>query len=76
MPNPFCHIELQTNDTDKAKDFYSQLFDWKLLSNYDNSKPFFLSGGIGLETVVEIKNLNGLNLYAIDVNSKFEIKPG
>ncbi len=29
MPNPFCHIELQTDDTDKAKDFYGQLFDWK-----------------------------------------------
>ena len=30
MPNPFCHIELSTTDPDKAKEFYSQLFDWKL----------------------------------------------
>ena len=30
MPNPFCHIELNTTDPDKAKEFYSQLFDWKL----------------------------------------------
>jgi uncharacterized protein len=30
MANPFVHIELQTNDPSKAKDFYSKLFDWKL----------------------------------------------
>lgn len=30
MANPFVHIELQTKDLDKAKDFYSKLFDWKL----------------------------------------------
>jgi uncharacterized protein len=30
MANPFIHIELNTTDVDKAKDFYKQLFDWKL----------------------------------------------
>jgi predicted enzyme related to lactoylglutathione lyase len=30
MPNPFVHIELSTNDLDKAKKFYSALLDWKL----------------------------------------------
>jgi predicted enzyme related to lactoylglutathione lyase len=30
MANPFVHVELQTNDLKKAKDFYSKLFDWKL----------------------------------------------
>ena len=30
MPNPFVHVELATTDVDKAKNFYSQLFDWKL----------------------------------------------
>jgi uncharacterized protein len=30
MPNPFCHVELNTNDVNKAKNFYSKLFDWKL----------------------------------------------
>ena len=30
MANPFCHVELSTNDVSKAKQFYSQLFDWKL----------------------------------------------
>ena len=30
MANPFVHIELQTNDLAKAKEFYGKLFDWKL----------------------------------------------
>ena len=29
MPNPFCHVELNTTDVPKAKAFYSELFDWK-----------------------------------------------
>jgi uncharacterized protein len=30
MANSFVHVELLTNDVDKAKDFYKRLFDWKL----------------------------------------------
>jgi predicted enzyme related to lactoylglutathione lyase len=30
MANPFAHVELQTNDVDKAKKFFTGLFDWKL----------------------------------------------
>jgi predicted enzyme related to lactoylglutathione lyase len=30
MPNPFVHVELNTTDLDKSKEFYGQLFDWKL----------------------------------------------
>ena len=30
MANPFVHVELNTQDVGKAKDFYSKLFDWKL----------------------------------------------
>ncbi len=53
-------------------------FDWSVLKNYPYSKPFFLSGGIGLEDVIEIKKIkdSGLPIYAVDVNSKFESKPG
>nr|WP_091205687.1 phosphoribosylanthranilate isomerase [Flavobacterium xueshanense] len=53
-------------------------FDWKVLENYPSNKPFFLSGGIGInemDAVNEILKTN-LPLYAIDVNSKFEIEPG
>ena len=30
VANPFCHVELNTTDVKKAKDFYSKLFEWKL----------------------------------------------
>jgi uncharacterized protein len=30
MANPFVHVELNTTDLDKAKDFYRRLFDWQL----------------------------------------------
>jgi predicted enzyme related to lactoylglutathione lyase len=30
MANAFVHIELNTTDPEKAKAFYSKLFDWKL----------------------------------------------
>lgn len=53
-------------------------FDWKILNQYNSTKPFFLSGGIGLEEIEIIKEISKTNLpiYAIDVNSKFEIEPG
>ncbi len=55
-------------------------FNWDILMDYPYSKPYFLSGGIGLN---EIENLKAFKkspaskyCYAIDVNSKFEIEPG
>jgi phosphoribosylanthranilate isomerase len=53
-------------------------FDWTVLENYPSQKPFFLSGGIGLEELEAVKEILKTNLpiYAIDVNSKFEIEPG
>ncbi len=29
MPGSFVHLELNTDDTDRAKEFYQQLFGWK-----------------------------------------------
>jgi len=51
-------------------------FDWNLLKNYSESIPFFLAGGIGVDNIQELKNLNLSKLYAIDINSKFESEPG
>lgn len=51
-------------------------FDWNILQRYSLKLPFFLSGGIDLQSLAAIKNLQIPQLYAIDVNSKFEIKPG
>lgn len=54
------------------------VFDWKVLKKYSSSKPFFLSGGIGLDEIEKVKKIleADLPVYAIDVNSKFETKPG
>ena len=30
MPHPFVHVELNTPDVAKAKEFYQKLFEWKL----------------------------------------------
>jgi phosphoribosylanthranilate isomerase len=53
-------------------------FDWKVLEKYPSKKPFFLSGGIGLDEIDLINEIlkTDLPIYAIDLNSKFEIEPG
>jgi phosphoribosylanthranilate isomerase len=51
-------------------------FNWKLLANYKLNKPYFLSGGIDLEHAAVIKKITDPRLYAIDINSRFEIEPG
>lgn len=55
-------------------------FDWEVLKNYPSQKPFFLSGGIGLITLEQLKEFKQTKAsrfcHAIDVNSKFEIEPG
>ena len=51
-------------------------FNWSVLKNYPSTKPYFLSGGIGLENVDQLqefkKSTAASYCYAVDVNSKFE----
>ena len=55
-------------------------FDWKVLKDYPSTKPYFLSGGIGLNEMVDVKSFLRKNeskyCHAIDINSRFEKKPG
>jgi phosphoribosylanthranilate isomerase len=51
-------------------------FKWEALSNYSGKTPFFLSGGIGPADAAIIKEIQHPALYGIDLNSKFETKPG
>jgi phosphoribosylanthranilate isomerase len=55
-------------------------FDWSVLENYNLAKPYFLSGGIGLENLEELKLFlakdYAKNCFAIDCNSKLEVSPG
>jgi len=51
-------------------------FNWDCLKNYSLKTPYFLSGGIGLNDVDRILEINLDNLIGVDINSQFEIKPG
>lgn len=53
-----------------------EIFDWKLLEKYPYEMSYFLSGGISADNLAEIKLIGDQRLYAVDLNSKFEIKPG
>ena len=55
-------------------------FDWNVLENYHFNVPYFLSGGIGTTEIDGLKEFlkspAAKKCYAIDVNSRFEKKPG
>ena len=58
--------------------------NWTLLKEYPSVKPFFLSGGIGLEQLNDLQKFYAYFgkigkqhlLYAVDINSAFESEPG
>lgn len=50
-------------------------FNWNILNGYKGSKPFFLSGGIGPEDYSSILAISHPQLFAVDINSGFEIEP-
>lgn len=52
-----------------------QKFNWNLLQNYQLPVPFFLSGGIKPADVEALSVFNHKQLYALDINSGFEINP-
>lgn len=53
-----------------------QKFDWSVLETYIGKTPFFLSGGISIDDVNEIKKIKHPQFYGIDLNSKFEKEAG
>ena len=52
-----------------------QKFNWQILDNYQLNVPFFLSGGIGPDDLNTIREFSHPQLFGIDINSGFEIKP-
>lgn len=51
-------------------------FNWSWMEKYKGTTPFFISGGIGPTDTGQISQLIHPALYAVDVNSRFEIRPG
>jgi len=51
-------------------------FDWGVLDQYHLNVPFFLSGGISLDNLDEVKKITHPQFYGVDLNSRFETEPG
>lgn len=51
-------------------------FDWEILEQYSLEKPYFLSGGLSADNLAEITQIDDRRLYALDLNSRFELEPG
>ncbi|MGK6341638.1 phosphoribosylanthranilate isomerase [Chryseobacterium sp. DT-3] len=63
-------------DTDsKAFGGTGKQFDWAVLNELKIPLPYFLSGGISEENIENIRLLEK-KPFVIDINSKFELKPG
>ena len=51
-------------------------FNWTMLDEYTGETPFLLSGGIAPDDAEAIRKIKHPKLVGIDLNSKFEVKPG
>jgi phosphoribosylanthranilate isomerase len=51
-------------------------FNWELLNEYNLNVPYFLSGGLSLDNLGEVKQIEHPQFYGIDLNSRFETEPG
>jgi phosphoribosylanthranilate isomerase len=50
-------------------------FDWNLLSSYRGNTPFFLTGGIGPQSLEALKEFEHPMWIGVDLNSRFESSP-
>lgn len=63
-------------DTDsKAFGGTGRTFDWQILNQLKIPKSYFLSGGISLENISQLPDINN-QPFALDINSKFESEAG
>lgn len=71
---PFCSFFLFDNKTLQFEGSGEPL-DLEILKDYDNTVPYFIAGGMDLQKFRKLETLD-YPVYGIDVNAKFEIKPG
>ena len=50
-------------------------FDWSVLTHYEGTTPFLLSGGIGPNDANRVRVFSHPQLAGIDLNSRFEVAP-
>ncbi len=53
-----------------------KMFDHSILSGYTLDRDFILSGGLSPEDSTYISSMQSDRMIAVDLNSRFEIKPG
>ena len=51
-------------------------FDWSLLSSYRGNTPFFITGGIGPQSLDALLEFEHPQWIGVDLNSRFESSPG
>ncbi len=71
-----CDYYLFDTKSGDKKGGTGKQFDWDVIAKSKIEKPFFLSGGIGIEDVKRIKAFKHPDFYGVDVNSKVEKAPG
>jgi phosphoribosylanthranilate isomerase len=72
----YCDFCLFDTNRKNAYGGTGEKFDWKILTESKINKPFFLSGGIGVEDIEKLKSFKHTFFYCVDINSKAEITPG
>lgn len=72
----YCDYYLFDTNRKNAYGGTGEKFDWKILSENKINKPFFLSGGIGLNDIEKLKVFEHPFFYCVDVNSRVEISEG
>ena len=70
-----CSYYLFDKDT---KDYggSGEKFNWTMLEEYTTDVPFFIAGGISPKDAETILQLKFSQLIGVDINSRFELKPG
>jgi phosphoribosylanthranilate isomerase len=72
---PYCDYFLFDTKS-KLKGGNGITFNWELLNKYYGKTPFFLSGGIGPENLIQAINIKHPLLAGLDMNSKLELSEG
>jgi phosphoribosylanthranilate isomerase len=72
----YCDFYLFDTNRKNAYGGTGEKFDWNILCKNDINKPFFLSGGIGLNDVEKLKTFEHPFFYCVDVNSRVEVSEG
>jgi phosphoribosylanthranilate isomerase len=71
-----CDYYLFDTSSSEVEGGSGKQFDWSILTKAKIEKPFFLSGGIGVEDISKLKTFKHPDYYAVDINSKVEKEPG